>query len=87
MLDSIKSIRRVAPAMMLMGDLATVKGGIGKTDEEATEDQRTAAIALAEVGAVVVCMGPHKVLCWREDADRMVVLDVSFSDFQAAWRL
>ena len=87
MLDSIKSIRRVAPAMMLMGDLATIKGGIGKTDEEATEDQRTAAIALAEVGAVVVCMGPHKVLGWREDADRMVVLDVSFSDFQAAWRL
>lgn len=37
--------------------------------------------------AIVVCAGPMKVFCWREDAGALVVLDVEFSEMTGAWRV
>lgn len=39
------------------------------------------------IGAIMVCAGPHKLLGWREDVPELVVLDVEFSELTAAWRL
>lgn len=84
LLDSIGTIRRVAPAMMMMGDLAVLQGGV---IEGESEEDDGAAREMAGIGAIVVCAGPHKVFGWRGDFPKMVVLDVSFDDIQAAWRL
>lgn len=39
------------------------------------------------IGAVMVCAGPHKLLGWREDVPELVVLDVEFGELAAAWRV
>lgn len=82
MLDSIGTIRRVAPAMMLQGDIAVVRGGVVDG-----EDAEPGAQEMARIGAIVVSAGPHKVFGWRGDHPRMVVLDIGFDEIQAAWRL
>lgn len=40
-----------------------------------------------DIGSIMVCAGPNKLLGWREDAPALVVLDVDFSEITAAWRL
>ena len=39
------------------------------------------------IGAIFLCAGPHKLIGWREDAPAMVVLDLSFDQISAAWRV
>lgn len=39
------------------------------------------------IGAIFLCAGPHKLMGWREDAPAMVVLDLSFDQITAAWRV
>ena len=39
------------------------------------------------IGALLVCLGPHKLMGWREDHAELIVLDVEFGDISAAWRL
>lgn len=70
-LDSVGTISRIAPAFMMMGDLAVTEGGGD----------------LAGVGAIAVCLGPLRILGWREDHPKMVVLEVTLDQLQAAWRL
>ena len=38
------------------------------------------------LGGVMVCLGPHKLMGWREDVPEMVVLDIVFGEIAAAWR-
>lgn len=66
MLDSL--LPRIAPAMMLLGDLGIVKGEGG-------------------LDAVMICAGPFKVFGWREDAGRLVVLDIGLDELDGAWRV
>lgn len=37
------------------------------------------------IGALLVCLGPHKLMGWREDYAELIVLDVEFSDISTAW--
>lgn len=39
------------------------------------------------IGAIFLCAGPHKLIGWREDAPAMIVLDLSFDQISAAWRV
>lgn len=39
------------------------------------------------IGAIFLCSGPHKLLGWREDAPALIVLDLSFDQITAAWRV
>lgn len=39
------------------------------------------------MGSIMVCAGPHKLLGWREDAPELVVLDVSLDELTGAWRV
>lgn len=88
LLDSIRTVGRVAPAMMLMGDLAVLPGGCFAPETDGPDSGAVAAEReFARLGSVVVCMGPHKVIGWREDSPRMVVLDLDFAAISAAWRL
>ena len=41
----------------------------------------------AGLDAIFVCAGPRKVFGWREDADGLVVLDVSMDEMTGAWRV
>ncbi len=71
-LSSIKSIRRINPAFLKMGDLVTIAG----------------AGELAEIGAMAICLGPLVLLGWREDHPKMVVLgDLTLDLLQSAWSL
>lgn len=65
-LDSL--LPRIPPAMMLLGDLASVPGDAG-------------------LDALFVCAGPQKLMGWREDAETMVVLDISLAEVSGAWRV
>jgi len=38
-------------------------------------------------GAVLVCVGPHKLLGWHEDADGMVVIDFDMAAVTGAFRV
>lgn len=69
MLDAQPGLMRIAPAEMLLGDLAVIDG---------TGDG---------LGAILVCIAPHKLIGWREDAPALVVLDVELTDISAAWRV
>lgn len=40
----------------------------------------------AGMDAIFICAGPRKVFGWREDADGLVVLNVSMDELGAAWR-
>lgn len=66
MLDSM--LPRIAPARMLLGDLAVA----------ASEDG---------MGSIMICAGPHKLMGWREDAEELIMLDVTLDQLEAAWRL
>ena len=63
-----RHLERIAPARMMIGDLAVA----GSVDG---------------LGAIMVCVGHLKLIGWREDADRMVVLDVRLDELDAAWRV
>lgn len=39
------------------------------------------------IGAIMICIGPHKLMGWREDADGLVVLDVTLAEIDASWRV
>lgn len=39
------------------------------------------------IGAVLIAIEPHKFAGWREDAPRLVVLDLDWSDVTKAYRL
>lgn len=39
------------------------------------------------MGSIMICAGPHKLLGWREDAAELVVLDVSLDELTGAWRV
>lgn len=71
MLDAQVGLARIPAAAMLPGDVALLD----------SDDEGGAAM-----GALFVCVGPHKLMGWREDAPGCVVLDVSFADIAAAWR-
>lgn len=63
-------LERIAPAMMLPGDVAY----------RWSEDG---------FGGVLICVGPHKVLGWfdnEETEGKLVVMDMSFDQLEAAWR-
>lgn len=68
MLDAQPGLARIAPAMMLPGDLAVAQGEQG-------------------LGAILICVGPHKLIGWREDAAGMVVLAVPLDQIDGAWRV
>lgn len=83
LVDKIPGVERIAPAQMMMGDIAMVKAGVPEGEEETA-----GAAALAEIGTIVLCLGPHKIIGWRADTGtRLVVLDVGFDQIDAAWRL
>lgn len=63
-----KKLAPIAPAKMMLGDLAMVPGEQG-------------------LDALFVCAGPLKLFGWREDAPKLVVLDVSLDELTAAWRV
>lgn len=67
MLDSM--LPRIAPAMMMLGDLA-----VAPSDE-------------GNMGSIMICAGPHKLLGWREDAPELVLLDVTLDELTGAWRV
>lgn len=47
-----------------------------------------AVLASADgIGAIFVCVGPHKMIGWREDAPGAVVLDLTFDQVTGAWRV
>jgi len=66
MLDSM--LPRIAPARMLLGDLAVVQSDEG-------------------LGSIMVNVAPRKLIGWREDADKMVTLDVSLDELAGAWNV
>lgn len=70
-LDDLMPGARIAPAQMLVGDLAVLAG------EEAAHG----------IDAIVVCAGPLKFMGWREGMDGLVVLDVSLDQVSGAWRV
>lgn len=39
------------------------------------------------IGGIFVCVGHLKVIGWREDADKLVVLDVGLDELDGAWRV
>ena len=65
MLDSM--LAPIAPARMMLGDLAVFPG--------------------EGFGAIFICAGPLKVMGWREDADKLVLLDVGMDEVTRAWRV
>lgn len=74
MIDA-QGLERIAPAAMLLGDLAF----------RASEDG---------LGGLLICVGPHKLMGWFPQntraeigADLMVVMDMSFDQVAASWRL
>lgn len=38
-------------------------------------------------GGLMICAGPHKLIGWFENAPDMVVMDMTFDQVEAAWRL
>lgn len=40
-----------------------------------------------DLGAIMVCTGPHKLIGWRDDVPEMVVLDIELGELTAAWRV
>lgn len=72
---------RIPPAAMLMGDIAW--RGVPDDAEEFSADP-------ARMGGLLVCVGPHKLMGWfanPETQGKMVVMDMSFDQLDAAWRL
>lgn len=83
LVDKIPDVERIAPAQMMMGDLAMCKAGVPEGERETP-----GAVALAGIGTIVLCLGPHKIIGWRADTgNRLVVLDIGFDQIDAAWRL
>lgn len=39
------------------------------------------------LNAVGVCVGPGRIMCWREDHPVLAVLIVDFAEIEASWRL
>lgn len=76
MLDAILPEARIAPARMLLGDLAVMPDG---NDEEGNP--------IVDLGSIAVCAGRNKLMGWREDAAELVVLDVPLDQLAGAWRL
>lgn len=74
MIDA-QGFKRIAPAAMLLGDLAFRASADG-------------------IGGLLICVGPHKLMGWFPEntraelgADLMVVMDMSFDQVEAAWRV
>lgn len=40
-----------------------------------------------EMGSIMVNVAPRKLIGWREDADQMVMLDVSLDELAGAWNV
>jgi hypothetical protein len=71
---------RIPPAAMLLGDVAW--RGVPEGVEFAADRTR--------MGGLLVCVGPHKLMGWFGNAEaegKMVVMDMSFDQVDAAWRV
>jgi hypothetical protein len=71
LMDSL--LPRIAPAEMLLGDLAAIPG-----DAEDNE---------AWLDCLLVNVAPRKFAGWHPDQHLMAVLDIDLADVTAAWRL
>lgn len=74
----IKGAKRIAPAMMLQGDIGVVKA----MALDGVQDEHRQPLK-----AIVICAGPQKLFGWREDKVELVVLDIDMSQIDVAWRL
>lgn len=71
-----------------VADLLDAQPGLMRVQPAAMRLGDLATVEGAEgVGTVMLCLSAHKLAGWHEDADGMIVLDVSLADISAAWRV
>lgn len=82
LLDAVPSLERIAPAQMMMGDVAVVAAA--PVDGELDGAARDVAAA----GSIAICLGPQKIIGWMAGyGTRMVVISLDLASIKAAWRL
>ncbi|MDE8654773.1 DUF6950 family protein [Novosphingobium album (ex Liu et al. 2023)] len=69
MLDALPGLQRIAPAMMLLGDIV-----VAASDGD-------------DLGSIMICAGPQKLIGWHGAAEGMVVIDVPLDQLDGAWRV
>lgn len=84
MMDSL-GFERIPPAAMRLGDVAfrrEIIEGCAQTEEAGT--------AGVDIGGLMICVSAHKLMSWfanPETQGRLVVMDMSFDQVDAAWRI
>lgn len=81
-IDSLRSVTRIAPAALLLGDLAAIRGGVGPDDEG---DEH--AEAVAGMGGLAVAVGNGRLFGWTVLNPKPLVFDPEPGTILACWRL